>query len=299
MNLFGDLISPEDLARTDNLELLSKQIMEGFRSGRHRSKLKGGCAEFAEHRAYTAGDEVRLLDWRVYGKSDRYYIKQFEEETSLQVILALDGSGSMEFGLGSAPKFAYARAACLVLARLVIQQGDSAGLAVLGGGLRSFVPPRGQPRHLDVLAEKAREAAPSGPTTLAADLGLLAQRLRRRAVIALFSDCFDDADEFAHSLRLLRSRRHEVLVFHVMAPEELSFSFQRMSRFESLEREGQMIDLDPVAIRPEYLARLQTFLRKLQRTCGESGCEYIPFSTGQPIGEALAAYLRRRAAAAK
>jgi uncharacterized protein (DUF58 family) len=299
MNSIADYVRPCDLAQTENIELVSRQIVEGLYSGRHRSKIKGGSAEFAEHRAYSPGDEIRLLDWRVFGKSDRYYIKQFEEEASLQAILVLDASGSMGFGLSTATKYEYSRIACLCLARLVLRQSDAAGLAILGGGIRSFVPPRSQPRHLEVLIESLSKASPAGPTSLAADLSELARRIKRRGLILLFSDCFDQVKELAHSLKLLRSRRHEVILFHVLAPEELAFSFQQWTRFESLEREGQSIDLEPASIRKEYLERLRTFLSEIRRACGEASCDYVPLSTGKPVGEALADYLRRRAALQK
>jgi uncharacterized protein (DUF58 family) len=299
MHSIFDSVSPEDLARTENLEILSRQIVDGFLTGKHRSKHKGGGAEFAEHRMYTPGDEIRLLDWRVFGKSDRYTIKQFEEETSLQAMLVVDASGSMGFGISTPTKYHYSRAASLCLARLVLRQNDAAGLAVIGGGVRSFTPPRSQPRHLEVLIESLVRAAPAGPTSLAADLGHLAQHIKRRALVILFSDCFDDVDKLGHALRLLRTRRHEVMLFHVLAPEELSFSFKDRSRFESLERPGQALELDPVAIRDEYLTRLKKFLERLRQVCGEAGCEYYPLSTDKPLGEALGDYLRRRAAARK
>jgi uncharacterized protein (DUF58 family) len=299
MNSILDSVHPDDLAQTQNLELMSQHIVDGFLTGRHRSRHKGGGAEFAEHRAYCPGDEIRLLDWRVFGKSDRYCIKQFEEETSLQAMMVVDASGSMGFGLSTGTKYNYSRAASLCLSRLVLRQNDAAGVAIAGGGLRSYAPPRSQPRHLDVLIEALVKAAPSGPTTLAADLNLLAQRIKRRALIILFSDCLDDVDQLAHSLRLLRSRRHEVMLFHVLAPEELSFSFKDRSRFECMERPGRALDLDPVQVREEYLTRLKIFLGRVRQACGESACDYYPLSTDKPLGAALADYLRRRAAAQK
>jgi uncharacterized protein (DUF58 family) len=294
-----DTVSPGDLALTENLELLSRNIVDGFLTGRHRSRHKGGGAEFAEHRAYCPGDEIRLLDWRVFGKSDRYCIKQFEEETSLQAVMAVDASGSMGFGMSTATKYNFSRAAALCLSRLVLRQNDAAGLAVLGGGVRSFTPPRSQPRHLEVLIDNLVKAAPAGPTTLADDLGLLAQRIKRRALVILFSDCFDDVEQIAHALRLLRSRRHELMLFHVLAPEELSFSFRERSRFECLEDSGRVIELDPVLVREEYLSRLKAFMERLRHVCGEAACDYYPLSTDRPLGEALADYLRRRAAMQK
>ena len=299
MNSISDFVSPADLAPTENLELVSRQIVEGLYSGRHRSKLKGGSAEFAEHRAYSPGDEIRLVDWHVFGKSDRYYIKQFEEETSLQAILVLDASGSMGFGLSTTSKYGCSRMACLCLARLVLRQGDAAGLAIIGGGIRSFIPPRSQPRHLEVLIQSLGKVSPTGPTSIANDLADLAKRIKRRGLILLFSDCFDQVNQLAHSLKLLRSRRHEVILFHVLAPEELAFSFQQWTRFESLEHEGQSIELEPASIRNDYLARLQTFLTQIRRACGEASCDYVPLSTEKPVGETLADYLRRRAAAQK
>jgi uncharacterized protein (DUF58 family) len=296
MNSTAEYVSPADLAKTEYLDLISRQIVEGLYSGGHRSKRKGGSAEFAEHRAYSPGDEIRLLDWRVYGKSDRYYIKQFEEETSLQAMFVLDASGSMDFGLRSPTKYAYSRMAGLCLARVVLRQSDAAGLAIIGENIRAFVPPRNQPRHLEVLIQHLREAQPSGPTSVAKSLGDLAGRIKRRGLIALFSDCFDQPEQLAHSLKLLRARRHEVILFHVLAPEELAFSFQQLTRFESMEGDGQMIDLDPGSIRREYLERMQIFLGQVRRACGEAGCDYVPLRTDKPVGDALADYLRRRVA---
>ncbi len=299
MNSAPEFLSAADLAKTEYLELISRQIVEGLYSGGHRSKQKGGSAEFAEHRAYSPGDEIRLLDWRVYGKSDRYYIKQFEEETSLQAMLVLDASGSMDFGLSTVSKYAYSRMACLCLARIVLHQSDAAGLAIIGEEIRTFVPPRNQPSHLEVVTERLREATPSGAASLPKVLGELAGRIKRRGIIIIFSDCFEQPDELAHSLKLLRARRHEVILFHVLAPEELSFAFQQWTRFESLENNGETVELDPGLIRKEYLARVQAFLGQIRRACGEASCDYVPLQTDEPIGDALAKYLRRRASIQK
>jgi uncharacterized protein (DUF58 family) len=298
MSSLYEFVDPRELLKTENVELLTKRIVDGYLSGRHRSKLKGGSASFAEHRDYTPGDEVRLIDWRVYGRSDRYLIKQFEEDTRLQATLVIDASGSMGFGMGTATKFEHARAACLALARLVLRQSDAAGLAVVGGGVRSYIPPRARASHLNTLIETLRSTTPSGKTTLANDLSELTQRMGRRGLVLLFSDCFDNVENLAHSLKMLRSRRHEALLFHVMAPEELSFSFRDWSRFESLEAEGVGIELDPVSVRAEYLERLQAFLTRLRGVCGEAGCDYVPLVTDKPLGDVLANYLRRRAATA-
>lgn len=290
------ILDPLDLAHTGNLEILTSQIVDGFLSGRHRSKLKGGCAEFAEHRAYYPGDEVRLLDWRALAKSDRYYIKQFEEDTSVQAIFILDGSGSMAFSMSAPSKFAFSRAACLCLARLILHQGDAAGLAISGES-GAFVPARAKAVHLEVLINELARFEPNGASSLADDLREVATRIRRRGLVMIFSDCFDNLKDLGVVLKLLRSRRHETILFHVMAPEELSFTFDDpQSRFESLEVNGQRLDLDPISIRPAYLARVKSFLDELRNVCGDAACEYVPLTTDQPIGPALADYLRRRAA---
>jgi uncharacterized protein (DUF58 family) len=299
MNPVLPLIDPDDLAKTEHLQLLSKLRIDGLLSGRHRSQTKGGCAEFAEHRAYSPGDEIRLLDWRVFAKSDRYVIKQFEEEISLQALLAVDASGSMGFGMSTVSKYEYSKAAALCLARLVLGQRDSAGLAIMGGGLRSFIPPRSRASHLEVLSETLNSNSPIGPTTMSDDLSEVARRIKRRGLVLLFSDCFDSPERLAKSLKLLRSRRHEVLLFHVLAPEEVSFNFRRWTRFEPMESGVPGIDLDPLAVRAQYLARLKTFLARVRRICAECTCDYIPMSTDRPVGDSLATYLRRRMAAAK
>ncbi len=296
MSSVTEFLSPADLASTENLELISRQIVEGLYSGGHRSKRKGGSAEFAEHRAYSPGDEIRLLDWRVYGKSDRYYIKQFEEETSLQAILVLDASGSMGFGRSTATKYDYCRVASLCLARIILKQNDAVGLAIIGQDIRSYVPPRNQARHLEVLLEQLHKVAPSGPTLVAKLLVDLASRIKRRGLILLFSDCFGSSTELAHAFKLLRARRHEVTLFHVLAPEEVTFSFQQWTRFESMEGDEQMVELDPALIRQQYLARLRRFVEEIRHACGEASCDYVPLRTDKPIGVALADYLRKRAA---
>jgi uncharacterized protein (DUF58 family) len=211
----------------------------------------------------------------------------------------MDASGSMDFGMSTISKYEYAKAASLCLARVVLGQHDSAGLAVMGGGVRAFIPPRARASHLDVLSQNLRDNSPAGPTSMADDLGEVLQRIKRRGLFLLFSDCFDSIDRLANSLKLLRSRRHEVLLFHIMAPEELSFSFTRFTRFEPMESGLGHLDLDPGAVRTEYLARLKEFLSQVRRVCAECSCDYIPMSTDRPVGDALADYLRRRSASAK
>jgi uncharacterized protein (DUF58 family) len=295
----SDLFDAKDLARIENLELLASRVVDGLLSGKHRSELKGGSAEFTEHRGYVPGDEIRLIDWKVFGKSDRYFIKQYIEQTCLQVIVVLDGSGSMAFGLNTNSKFQYARAIAACLTRLVLRQSDSAGLAVLGKTLRNYVPPRANPHHFQAILNLLRTAQPTGETSLAANLTELSRRIKRRGLIVLLSDCFDDVDALRQAFQFLRARGHEIILLHTMAPEELTFDFGGWSRFECLEIDGQRLDLDPALIRNDYIENVRNFLAGLKRVCGETGTEYHPLPTNKPMGEGLAYYLKRRSARLK
>ena len=299
MAAVSDVLDPSDLARLGGLELLASRVVDGLLSGRHRSQMKGGSAEFTEHRGYVPGDEIRLIDWKVFGKSDRYFIKQYIEQTCLQVIVVLDGSGSMGFGMTNLTKFQYARALAACLTRLVLRQSDSAGLAVLGTTLRNYVPPRANPNHFQAILQLLSEARPTGETSLAHNLTELARRIKRRGLIVLLSDCFDELDPLRQALGFLRARGHEVILLHTMAREELTFDFGGWSRFDCMEVDGTHLDLDPGLVRKDYLESVQTFLAGLKRICGETGCDYHPLPTDEPMGEALAWYLQRRSARLK
>jgi uncharacterized protein (DUF58 family) len=294
-----DLFDARDLARIEKLELIASRMVDGLLSGRHRSDLKGGSSEFTEHRGYVAGDEIRLIDWKVFGKSDRYYIKQYIEQTCLQVIVALDVSGSMAFGLSTPSKFHYGRAVAACLTRLILRQSDSAGLAVLGADVRNYIPPRTNPSHFQALLTLLSEVRPSGETALAANLTELARRIRRRGLVVLLSDCFDEIEALRKALLFLRSRGHEVILLHTMAPEELTLEFKGWSRFECLEVAGRRLDLDPTIIRRDYVENVRRFIADLKRICGETGCDYHPLPTHQPLGEAMTYYLKRRSARLK
>jgi uncharacterized protein (DUF58 family) len=295
----SEIIDPKDLSRLNGLELLASRVVDGLLSGRHRSQMKGGSAEFTEHRSYAPGDEIRLIDWKVYGKTDRYFIKQYIEQTCLQVFVVLDGSGSMGFGWNELTKFQYGRALAACLTRLVLRQRDSAGLAVLGATLRNYIPPRSNPNHFQAMLQLLGEARPGGETSLAQNLTELARRIKRRGLIVLVSDCFDDLDSLRHSFHTLRARGHEIILMHTMAREELTFDFGGWSRFDCLEVDGSHITLDPGLVRKDYLESIQTFLTGLKRICGETGCDYHAVPTDEPLGEALAWYLQRRSARLK
>jgi uncharacterized protein (DUF58 family) len=290
------LLDPKVLSRIGQLELVSLQLVDGLLTGRHRSKHQGGVFEFAEHRDYSAGDEIRLIDWRVYGKSDRYYIKRYEEETNLQVVMAVDASGSMEFGLSTMSKFDYARIGCACLSRLILRQRDAVGLAVIGKDGTRFIPPRANALHLQALCDALRSATPRDTASLPEGLLEAGRRIRRRGIFLVWTDAFGEREPLMKSIRRLRQRGHEAVLLHVLAPEELSFQFDGWSRFECLETESFGIDVDPPAVRKHYLERFSRFLSDLRRDCQKIGCEYRLMPTDRPLGDSLAEFLQRRMA---
>jgi len=279
-----------------NLELLSTRVVDGILAGRHRSSFLGGSFEFANHRAYVPGDEIRTIDWKVYGRRDRYYVRQFEETTNLLGLMVIDCSGSMAFAASTISKLDYARAACACLSRLMLRQRDGVGLALVGQEVHSFLPPRSYPRHLHSILETLRNTQPQGETQLGPALYDLPRRLKRRGMLLLFTDCLGDWDTTASALKLARLRGHDVIVFQIMAPEELTFQFSHWSRFECLEQAGVRIDVDPGAIRQQYLQQLDEFMTKVQSDCTNMGADRILLSTDSDLGESLSYYLRQRAA---
>lgn len=287
------LVTVEELAALQHLELVAERVVEGVLTGGHRSKMKGGSSEFAEHRAYSAGDEVRRLDWRVVAKSDRYYIKQFHEEANLGVVLVLDASGSMDYGESTRSKFLHARAAAACLSRLVLGQRDPVGLAVAQRKASTFLPVRSSAGHLQGILEALINTEAKGRTDLLSTLDWLIRNLRRRSQFVLFTDGFVELDVLEKLLLALAARGHQLLLFHVLAPEELTFSFKDNTRFQCLET-FEEIDLDPIVFADTYLSRMQGFVDRLRRVCIRAGGDYEPLRTDQPLGTVLGDYLRRR-----
>jgi uncharacterized protein (DUF58 family) len=287
------LVTVEELAALQNLELVAARVVEGILTGTHRSKMKGGSSEFAEHRAYSAGDEVRRLDWRVVAKSDRYYIKQFHEESNLGVVLVLDASGSMAYGDSTRSKFLHARAAAACLSRLVLGQRDPVGLAVAQRKASTFLPARSSAGHLLQLLESLLKTEANGRNDLLSTLDWLIRNLRRRSQFVLLTDGFVELDILEKLLLALAARGHQLLLLHVLAPEELTFSFQENSRFQCLETLDEM-DVDPIVFADTYLSRMQAFVDRLRRICVRAGGDYEPLRTDQPLGAVLGDYLRRR-----
>jgi uncharacterized protein (DUF58 family) len=296
-NALTRLLSPAALARLKNLEYNARQRVEGAITGRHKSPYKGFSVEFAEHRQYVAGDDIKDLDWRVLGKSDRYYIKQYEEETNLRSYLLLDASGSMKYaGEARTSKFEYARGLAACMAYLLLHQQDAVGLFTYDKAVRKYIPPRTAANHLLNVLEEIERTVPGGETGLSPIWHDVAERIRRRGVVLIISDLFDDPKDLAGALQHLRYRRHEVVIFHVMAAEELEFPFRQWSQFVDLEAPANKIMVEPLQIRDEYLRQVRMFLDEIKQVCGSMTIDYVPMSTAEPYDKALAFYLGKRAA---
>ncbi|WP_152052775.1 DUF58 domain-containing protein [Tautonia marina] len=287
-------LDPEALARFGRLELLAKLVVEGVVSGLHRSPFKGFSVEFAEHRPYGPGDEIRHIDWRAFGKTDRYYVREYEEETNLKAYLVLDTSGSMAFAGRTISKLEHARRLAASLAYLMIRQRDAVGLVTFDGEVRSMIPARSAPGHFSVLCRAMEQARPGGEAPLHRVLHALAERIRRRGLIVIFSDGLDDLDALCQSLRHLRHRHHEVLFFHILAPEEESFDFAGPVRFQDLEASGRAMRVDPSALRATYLERFQTHCRLLRERLLGMGADYQHAPTTEAPERILLDYLARR-----
>jgi len=292
----SDLVDPRVMERIGNLELLSRTVVDGLLAGKHPSTTKGGCCEFSQHRQYAPGDEIRQIDWQVYARNDRYFIKQFEEETNLHGIVAIDTSGSMKFGMSTVTKLEYARRAAACLARLLLHQRDAVGAVVLNDRRPLFVPPRQNAAHLQAILSCLQAAEPGDGGSLGAQIRSYIPRLHRRGLFVLFSDCFGDLDDLSRALRALRGRGHDVIVMNVLAPEEIHFSFRRWSSFQSLEAMGHQVNLDPASIRDEYLKELHKHLNRLEEIVTGLGGDYLRMTTNHDLAELLGWFLRGRMA---
>ena len=293
----SDFLLATDLQKISNLQVLARQVVEGFCSGLHRSPHKGFSVEFKQHRQYVPGDEIRHIDWRVFGRSDRFYIREYEEETNLRATLILDRSGSMGYrGETSASKFVYGTKLAACLAYLMLQQQDSVGLVTFDTAIRRYIPPRSRVSHLKVLIDELEKGEVGGETELGDVFHDLVPKLHRRGLLVIISDCFGDVARFLKAMAHFRHAFHEILVFQIWDRDELEFRFRGWTQFECLERAGIKHLLDPVLLREAYLANLEKFRTDLTRGCRRHRIDLVPFVTDQPYADALAAYLSRRRA---
>ncbi len=287
-------LDPSALAKFGRLELLARLVVEGVMSGLHRSPFKGFSVEFAEHREYEPGDEIRHIDWRVYAKSDRYYIKEYEEETNLKAYLVVDSSGSMGYAGEFQAKLEHARRLAAALAYLMVRQRDAVGLVAGGKDLRGMLPPKSTPGHFSLVCKTLEETPARGPSALAETLNALAGRIQRRGLIVVLSDGFEPLDRLVSALRHLRHRHHEVLFFHVLAPEEEHFKFRTPARFRDLERPGHELRVNPSGLRAAYLERFEAHRKGLKDALRSMDADYQRASTAVSPEAILLEYLAAR-----
>jgi uncharacterized protein (DUF58 family) len=293
------VLSAGDVSRLSGLQLLAKQVVEGFASGLHRSPHKGFSVEFREHRPYVPGDDLRTIDWKLFGKTDRLYIREYEEETNVRCTMLVDCSGSMAYrgtrsdGLS---KHDYAVRAAACLSWLMLQQQDSVGLVTFDTGIRRYIPPRARPRHLKHLMTELAAQQPGAETELADVFHQIAARIQRRGLVMILSDLFGDVDQLMKALAHFRHARHEVVIFQIWDPDELDFPFRQWTQFASLENSSQRHLVDPAQLRKAYLQKLQEYREQLARGCSRNRIALVPLVTNQPPADALAAWLaiRRR-----
>lgn len=289
------LLDPAMLARLRGLPLRARRTVEGYVSGRHRSPLHGFSVEFAEHRDYSPGDDLRYLDWKAFGRTDKYYLKRFEEETNLVCHLLLDVSESMRYRSDAAPlsKLDYARRAAAALAYLVLHRQDSVGLVAFDGEVRTLVRAAGNPSHLNAILGAMEDAAAERKSAIGPIFHDLAERLKRRGIVVVLSDLFDDVESIAVGLKHLRHRRHEVVLMHVLDPAEVDFPFDEMTLFRGLEDSADVL-ADPPAIGGAYRAEFGRYLRRLQSVCRAAAIDYVPMRTDRSLEVTLSNYLASR-----
>lgn len=291
-------LDPETLNKIGPLDVVARQVVEGIRIGVHRSPVRGISTEFSAYRQYVPGDEVRHIDWKLYARSNRYFVKLFDAETNFVANLLLDASSSMTYGSGKITKLEYAKYMAASLAYLIVDQRDSAGVGVFDGELRQYVEPKSSMSVLANISEQMEKADPQPRTDIAALLHEFAARMTRRGVVMIFSDLLDNTEDFIQGINHLRYRGHNVVVFHILDPYELEFPLQGMWKFIGLENDGEMIT-QPSRVRARYLKELEHFIDTVKGACNRSQADYVLVNTAQPIEQVLSSYLLQRSSMAK
>ena len=285
-------LDAKTLDRIKRLDVRARLVVEGFITGQHRSPYHGFAVEFATHREYAPGDDIRHIDWKVWSKTDRFYIKEYEEETNLKCTILLDASKSMRYGENWS-KFDYAATGAASLAYLLQQQQDAVGLVTFTNSVQKNLPASSHPNHLKLMLHELEQTKPDNKTDVARVFPELAQQIRRRGMIVLFSDLFLDIPTLAESLKQFRLRRHEVIVFHVMHNDELTFPFEENTLFRGLEMDVQL-HTEPRALRRGYLEAVERFQEEVRKTCASAGVDYVLMNTKEPLDAVLGSYLTFR-----
>jgi uncharacterized protein (DUF58 family) len=288
-------LHPQAIARISRLDLRARQVVEGFFSGMHRSPFFGQSVEFAQHREYAPGDDIRHLDWKVWSKTDRYYVKQYEAETNLKTALVVDVSESMHYGRGPLNKYEYACTIAACLAYLLFRQQDSVGMVTFDSAVRQLVPARSHQGHLDALLKAMDISRPREKTDMEYILRRVTNGTSSKGMIVLISDLLVPREGLMKGLDLLRYRQHDVIVFHVLDDDELEFPFQGTTRFEGMEEQPQLV-CDPRALRAGYLEALNEYLTEVRRGCVGRSIDYALVRTSDYLDAVLAKFLTARMA---
>jgi uncharacterized protein (DUF58 family) len=287
-------LQPDVVAQVASMELRARLVVEGFMTGLHKSPYHGFSVEFTEHRPYTPGDELKRIDWKAYGKTERYYIKQFEEETNLRTTIILDASGSMGFSSGGRlSKLQYASYTAAALGYLMVEQRDAVGLTIFDDQVRTSVAPRGTRTHLKQIWKELEHAAPGRTTKTAAALHQVADGLTRRGLVIILSDLLDRPDEVITAFKHFRHKGNEVIVMHVLDPLERSFAFESDAVFRDLETRDELMS-QPWHIRESYQEAMREFVGRYERECRDNAIDYVLLDTATSFDRALMEYLHRR-----
>lgn len=286
-------LDPQILARAEALGLKARQVVEGLRVGDHKSPFKGFSVEFVQHREYVPGDDTRHIDWKGYGRSERYTIKQYEQETNFLCHLLLDASNSMRYGAGAANKLEFAKLLAASLAYMTVRQRDTVGLRVFNTGWVAELPPSSSLAHIGAITHTLEGTGPGERTRIGPLLDEVADRISRRGIVCLISDCLEDLPPILDGLRHLRFRGHEVVLFHVLHADEVTLPLDGNVRFVGLEGAEELVTR-PHLLRPAYLRIVNQYLADIQKGCDASGVDYVLMRTDRPLGPALSEYLVRR-----
>ncbi|HEX2933120.1 MAG TPA: DUF58 domain-containing protein [Candidatus Binatia bacterium] len=285
---------PKVLAGISNLALRARWVVEGMMSGIHRSRAKGFSVEFEEHREYSPGDEIRRIDWKALGKFDRYFIKEYEDETNLRAYLLVDASGSMNYASDGISKFDYACTLTASLAYLILKQQDAAGIVTFSNRIESFVPPRAKRDYLIQILHALENRGPAGDTNVAKILEEIAGQIKRRGLVVLVSDLLDEPEQILNGLRQFRFKGNDVIVFHLLDQAELDLPFEGNILFEDLEATDLRVITDPRTIRATYRQVVEEFITNMRKQCHDNAIDYQMISTATPLDRALASYLSWR-----
>ena len=289
------ILSPESFKNISKLGLRAREVVEGFSAGLHKSRAFGQNVEFAEFREYTKGDDIKHIDWKVYARTDRYYIKQFEEETAMKAYLLIDTSNSMGYATNprAQSKLVYSMNLAAALAYLLVKQNDSVGLASFSGHLQKFIPPRSSPQHLTEIWKTLEGIEAEGPTNIPQILHILANSMKKRGLLILLSDLYDHPMEIIRGLSHFRHKKFEVIVFHVMDHDELDFPFKGNFKFHDMET-GDITECSARSIRSAYLEEINRFIEFIREGCFRANIDYCLLDTATPVDLALYKYLSHR-----